>query len=227
MLFGLLLRAGSFCCLTSHSHPFKDFTTIGSMAFGLRYFIVPILLLVLFAQKSFVYGDSTVTITDVPVYSSQRPCAQNCIEYTLYQYTYLPLAGSLGCNLNPLENSCFCRTDLVPSGASILSNCISSGCSGNTNDIQSAESIYLNYCSSNGYSTVAAATATTTTSSTESHPTTSTTIFTAIQTTSISPTQTTSSTLIQTNLGSPTQTASSTPTQTKSSSSSKRSFLIS
>jgi hypothetical protein len=122
--------------------------------------IVYILAYTLFPQQRLVQGDATVTITAAPAYSQQRPCARNCFVwvYVAGVNTILPLAGNLGCDLNTLENGCFCRSDLESQATSFLSDCVSSTCSGSTAvDIQTAQSIYLDYCSSNGY-TLATAT---------------------------------------------------------------------
>jgi hypothetical protein len=94
-----------------------------------------------------------VTITDAPAFTQQRPCATNCFQYVYANYHGFPLAGALGCNLDPLENSCFCRTDLEGQATQYLKSCVSDSCSDNSNDIQTAQSVYLAYCSSNGYTT--------------------------------------------------------------------------
>jgi hypothetical protein len=96
----------------------------------------------------------TVNITSEPNYSLQRICATACFFEVIDAYTGAVLAMSLGCDLSPIENACFCRTDLIPSAVSDLSSCISTGgCSNNPNDFSTAASIYLAYCSSNGYVT--------------------------------------------------------------------------
>lgn len=114
-----------------------------------------LLLLLLFVFYAAVNGQSdTVTIADFTSYSDLRPCAaQSCIEWEYapnsFQYS---LASAIGCNTKSApENNCFCRTDLINSGATWLSSCVSSLCSGDTNDVTSATSIYLAYCSQAGY----------------------------------------------------------------------------
>jgi hypothetical protein len=105
----------------------------------------------------------TVTMTEEAVYSQQRPCATNCVGIIYFGVnTEYLLAGNLGCNLNPLVNSCFCRADLQAQATYYLETCISSACSGDTLDIASATSIYLANCTSNGYTTNAAIEASTT-----------------------------------------------------------------
>jgi hypothetical protein len=114
-----------------------------------------LLLLLLFVFYAAVNGQSdTVTIADFTSYSDLRPCAaQSCIEWKLaVDLTQYYLASAIGCNTNSApENNCFCRTDLINSGATWLSSCVSSSCSGDTNDVTSATSIYLAYCSQAGY----------------------------------------------------------------------------
>jgi hypothetical protein len=113
--------------------------------------LLPLLLSVFYAAVS---GQSnTVTITDFPSYSDLRPCAaQSCIEWKIDGLSEFVLASAIGCNVQSApENNCFCRTDLINSAATWLSNCVSSSCSSNTNDITSATSIYLAYCSQAGY----------------------------------------------------------------------------
>ena len=114
-----------------------------------------LLLLLFFVFYAAVNGQrDTVTIVDFTSYSDLRPCAaQSCIEWELESdiFRYY-LASAIGCNTNSApENNCFCRTDLISSGAMWLSSCVSSSCSGDTNDVTSATSIYLAYCSQAGY----------------------------------------------------------------------------
>jgi hypothetical protein len=118
------------------------------------YLVVYILAYTLFPPQLLVQGDATVTITAAPAYSQQRPCAQDCFVwvYVAGVNTIFQLAGNLGCDLNTLENGCFCRPDLESQATSFLSECVSASCTGNTAvDIQTAQSIYLDYCSNNGY----------------------------------------------------------------------------
>ena len=114
-----------------------------------------LLLLLLFVFYAAVNGQSdTVTITDFSSYSNLRPCAaQSCIELEIASdFVEYFLASAIGCNTDSApENNCFCRTDLINSGATWLSTCVSSSCSGDTNDATSATSIYLAYCSQAGY----------------------------------------------------------------------------
>jgi hypothetical protein len=115
-------------------------------------FLRPYLLVFL---ASLISADGTFTITAFPAYTSQRVCAQGCF----YNYGF-NLPNAIGCQ-SPYLDSCVCRTDLTSSGSSILSTCVNSACSSNSNDLSSAESIYLGYCATvNGGPGAAAATTT-------------------------------------------------------------------
>jgi hypothetical protein len=114
-----------------------------------------LLLLLFFVFYAAVNGQSdTVTITDFTSYYDLRPCAaQSCIELELGSIVLeYYLASAIGCDTEIApENNCFCRSDLINSGATWLSSCVSSSCSGDTNDATSATSIYLAYCAQAGY----------------------------------------------------------------------------
>jgi hypothetical protein len=114
-----------------------------------------LLLLLFFVFYAAVNGQSeTVTITDFTSYSDLRTCAaQSCIEWGIDSAVFAYyLASAIGCDTKIApENNCFCRSDLINSGATWLSSCVSSACSGDTNDATSATSIYLAYCSQAGY----------------------------------------------------------------------------
>jgi hypothetical protein len=95
----------------------------------------------LFLSQAVLADTLTVTISDYPGFLSQRKCAENCF---IYGYSF-------GCPTSPLENSCYCRRDLISSAAKSVSSCVSNACSGNSVDVQSATNIYIGYCSQNGY----------------------------------------------------------------------------
>ena len=123
-----------------------------------------LLLLLLSVFYATISGQSdTVTITDFASYSDLRPCAaQSCIQWKLDGLSEYVLASAIGCNvISTPENNCFCRTDLINSAASLLSNCVSSSCNADTNDITSATSIYIAYCSQAGYIPVSTSATTT------------------------------------------------------------------
>jgi len=88
----------------------------------------------------------TVTITDSPNFLAQRRCAIYC-----YVNGVDGVINPFGCPSSPLENACWCRDDLMSSAAGSVSTCVSQACSGNSEDVQSATSIYMSYCSQNGY----------------------------------------------------------------------------
>jgi hypothetical protein len=111
-------------------------------------------LLLFFVFYAAAGQSDTVTITDFTSYNDLRPCAaQSCIEYGFDSIVFAYyLASAIGCDTEIApENNCFCRSDLINSGATWLSSCVSSACSGDTNDATSAMSIYLAYCSQAGY----------------------------------------------------------------------------
>lgn len=109
-----------------------------------------ILLLLFFVRVAFA-DTLTVTITAYPGFLSQRSCAIYCYVNAFDGQYY-----DLGCE-TPVENACYCRDDLISSWANSLSSCVSASCSGNSEDVDSATSIYEGYCSSNGYVAGAAA----------------------------------------------------------------------
>ncbi|KAI0393016.1 hypothetical protein F5Y17DRAFT_434280 [Xylariaceae sp. FL0594] len=101
------------------------------------------------------------TITNAAVYSSQRPCAQDCFVYGFYTGPD-KLASAIGCEYRNPQNECFCRGDLQPKADAYLRNCVDRGCNQNTLDTDSALSIYDAYCTGAGYlRTTPATTATT------------------------------------------------------------------
>jgi hypothetical protein len=97
---------------------------------------------------SFVSADGTVTLFSLPAYTSQRACAQLCFSGCIYcgigPWT-AGLMNAVGCDL-PFLDSCMCRTDLFSSAEGYLSTCVSSACSSDSVDINSALSIYGSYC---------------------------------------------------------------------------------
>jgi hypothetical protein len=60
------------------------------------------------------------------------------------------IANYLTCDTEPLENSCFCRSDLQAKAENHISTCVQSMC-GDTEDATSAVSIYEAYCTSAGF----------------------------------------------------------------------------
>ncbi|RFU30227.1 hypothetical protein B7463_g6107, partial [Scytalidium lignicola] len=126
---------------------------------------------------------ATATLTENPAYQSQRPCARNCF-YIGFSLNGGPdrLAQGIGCDVDPISNDCFCRPDLQQKADSYILSCVRSGC-GNTLDINSAVTIYDNYCTSAGFYRVTDAPATTT-AGTQDSPTTVT--VTVVHTVSVS-----------------------------------------
>lgn len=124
-------------------------------------------------------SSATVSLTDVPAYSSQRPCALGCFNGNLWPGPD-SLASAIDCP-SGYGNDCFCRADLQTSADSYLLSCAVKTCSGNTIDVDSATSIYDTYCTSAGYNRVDAAATTTG----EAYPVATVTV-TAIQTVFVS-----------------------------------------
>lgn len=106
---------------------------------------------------------TTATITGVPAYSSQRPCAHRCFYVGgSFDGGADLLANNIGCDVDPIENECICRPDIQPLAHSHLSSCVNDRCDSMTVDLNSAVSIYDDYCSSNGYTAESPAPTTTT-----------------------------------------------------------------
>ncbi|KAI1171533.1 hypothetical protein F4777DRAFT_565114 [Nemania sp. FL0916] len=106
-----------------------------------------------------------VSITRLPAYASQRPCAKLCWSGGIFTAAGV-LANAIGCDSGPPENECVCRLDLQDDADGYLSSCVSNECDANTLDINSAVSIYDTYCTAAGYiqSTPATTTSDTSTS---------------------------------------------------------------
>ena len=107
---------------------------------------------VLFLLQAFpVLSDAPATqsLYSEDLYKQQRSCAQGCFVTCCNGYSD-NIANDLSCP-NPVLNSCYCRGDLQAVAVSIISSCVSSACSSDTIDIQSATSLYQAYCTSNGY----------------------------------------------------------------------------
>lgn len=110
----------------------------------MTYLLVTLLLLLRLAVSE------PATITNAPVYSSQRPCAQDCFVYGYYTGPD-KLASAIGCEYHNPQNECFCRLDLQPNAEAYLRSCVDDGCNLNTLDTNSALSIYDAYCTGAGY----------------------------------------------------------------------------
>jgi hypothetical protein len=123
---------------------------------------------VLFLLQAFpVLSDATATqsLYSEDLYKQQRSCAQSCFVDCCQDY----VAEDLSCP-NPILNSCYCRGDLQAQAVSYISSCVSSGCNGNTVDIQSATSLYQAYCVTNGYPPITTSTSTSTYTHSASQP---------------------------------------------------------
>ena len=112
--------------------------------------LVLLVLTCLFSPRlRLVIADPTISITAVPAYTSLRVCARECL--------YCPscgFGGDLGSEIKcqdgdqspTYDDRCFCRRDLASSGSSFLTTCINTACSSISADINSAISVYNNYC---------------------------------------------------------------------------------
>jgi hypothetical protein len=121
-----VLRANNM----KHSHPILIFLLSTSLFFS------PAL-----SQTS-----ATVSIYNNPAFKSQRLCALECILCELGTYgQHDCLAVALSCNSSPLQNNCYCRSDLQSAAVSYVASCVSAACS-NTVDVDNAVGIYTQYC---------------------------------------------------------------------------------
>jgi hypothetical protein len=126
---------------------------------------------VLFLLQAFpVLSDAPATqsLYSEDLYKQQRSCAQCCFEGCCCVNDDL-VAGGLSCP-SPVLNSCYCRGDLQAAAVSYISSCVSSACSSDTVDIQSATSLYQAYCVSNGYPPITTSTSTSTYTPSASQP---------------------------------------------------------
>ncbi|KAI0505856.1 hypothetical protein F5B22DRAFT_489897 [Xylaria bambusicola] len=124
--------------------------------------------------KSFVFlallrltASESVSITELPAYSAQKPCARKCFTNGAYEGPD-KLANYIGCEYHLPQNECVCRSDIQQSADSWLSSCVSNSCSRNEVDASSAVSIYDAYCTNAGYLRIAQVTPTSTSSDIES-----------------------------------------------------------
>lgn len=127
-------------------------------------------------------ASETVTLTDAPAYESQRPCAKDCFYLGAYKGPD-QLAENIGCDIEDIQNECLCRPDLQAEADAYLKSCVNSGCSKNTLDINSAVSIYDEYCTGAGFQRATNLPATTT-SGTDDSPSTVTVTMMATMTVS-------------------------------------------
>ncbi|KAH6696615.1 hypothetical protein BKA61DRAFT_682829 [Leptodontidium sp. MPI-SDFR-AT-0119] len=117
-------------------------------------------------------SSQSVSLQYVSAYASQRTCASTCQAINAKGPPDI-LAENLHCATDPIDNSCFCRTDMQPSAENYLQTCVQRFCS-NTLDASSAVSIYDAYCTSAGFVKAAITTAATTTGTAQGPSATST-----------------------------------------------------
>jgi hypothetical protein len=105
-------------------------------------------------------GTITQDLTTLSAFPLQKACAQECFVQTAYcPNDYL--GSKIGCAVHTdcdtngwqAKNDCYCRQDLQVAAQSILTSCISRGCSAGDDaiDASTAGSIYAQYCKQKGY----------------------------------------------------------------------------
>ena len=83
-----------------------------------------------------VIGASTVSIENSPDFAALRSCTAFCFIYCSINFLdAILMAHKMSCSNN--LDSCYCRTDLIPSGVEYLSQCVYTACSGDTVDVAS------------------------------------------------------------------------------------------
>jgi hypothetical protein len=109
--------------------------------------LVLVQILFLLRGLTLTSADGTISLTQFSTFSIQRECVQGCL-FEGPAGGNEPLPGYLNCN-QPWSDSCYCRTDLAITASSFLNSCANKFCTGNTVDINNAESIYEAYCANN------------------------------------------------------------------------------
>lgn len=140
--------------------------------------------------------DATETIRNVQDWKYFRDCAKYCF---FAGNGWNSVAEKLSCS-QPALDFCICRLDLQSQAVSYLSTCVLSACGSNRNDVTSATSFYVNYCTNNGYLAEGPATASAQTTA-------------AMQTTA---TATATRTVVATSYSTPTITSTPAPTTSSS-----------
>ncbi|KAK6526149.1 hypothetical protein TWF281_011185 [Arthrobotrys megalospora] len=94
--------------------------------------------ILLYFVKHSTAQDGTVSVYSDPALGSIRPCAATCI-------TRVP--GYIQCPVSPLQNRCFCRTDLTDIARTSLYSCVAAWCNGGASlDGVALTSVYTRYC---------------------------------------------------------------------------------
>jgi hypothetical protein len=115
-----------------------------------------LLLLSLLFSTTAGQQDGLVTIYENPTFTSLRQCAQNCFLITALTTRDL-LGPKMRCSISTVKssklamNNCYCRPDLRTDAHEFISSCVSTKCPFNKNDIVTAQFVYDDYCSANGY----------------------------------------------------------------------------
>lgn len=132
---------------------------LSAMHFLNRYRMILVSIPLFLLSLTLAQNTAFQTIYSLDIYSSQKPCAQQCFIYTGLGCHIDVVASAIGCEYNQCSanygapNNCYCRTDLQSGAESYITSCVKAGCTvGDSSiDISSAGSIYNYYCSSLGF----------------------------------------------------------------------------
>ena len=87
-----------------------------------------------------------ITVNAFGPYLQARKCVRSCIADYGGNRPLGDLVSALSCG-SPYYDSCFCRSDLRPTGSAFISKCINSLCASNTVDLNQGLLIWDAYCS--------------------------------------------------------------------------------
>jgi len=108
--------------------------------------LLPLLLL-----TTEVASDAPATLDSVDGFAGQRDCVYRCFGWQNIGSPLDNIASKISCPTRPVMNDCLCRPDLQRQANIAISTCVAKSCTSNQLDIQTATSLYDNYCTSNGY----------------------------------------------------------------------------
>jgi hypothetical protein len=104
----------------------------------------PFYLLLLVWLFSDVVLNTNVSIGQNSGYEDLRECAALCLEGPA---TYVDVRSFIGCPAQPYgQDACYCAEDLHSSASEYITQCVTMACGPSTADVQSAISVYDNYC---------------------------------------------------------------------------------
>jgi len=129
-------------------------------------FLLIVLVLVPFslAQSTGTADTAPQSITAQPLFSSQKPCAQQCFFPNYLACPVDAVASAIGCQYGncpqvfktagyEAANDCYCRLDLQSAASRYLSSCVMQKCTvGDSSvDMSSAIGLYDTYCWAKGF----------------------------------------------------------------------------